>query len=140
MEHAAGAPAGQLANAIIIYMGSRPRSIIKTGGGVDLAFAIVVLASYFATFSGFSESSTLDLVLMIVIGMVYLTLGIYGYGFCARVDQLSLSITYFAIQAILGAWIIYLGKGTGSMQWCCCRSPDMQSSCSRSGSRTSSTQ
>lgn len=113
MEHAAGAPAGQLANAIIIYMGSRPRSIIKTGGGVDLAFAIVVLASYFATFSGFSESSTLDLVLMIVIGMVYLTLGIYGYGFCARVDQLSLSITYFAIQAILGAWIIYLGKGAG---------------------------
>ena len=94
-------------------MNSRRRSIIKTGGGVDLAFAIVVLASYFATFSGFNETSTLDLVLMIVFGMAYLTVGIYGYGFCARVDQPAFTVAYFVLQIFLGASIVFLGKGAG---------------------------
>jgi signal transduction histidine kinase len=88
-------------------------SIMKIGGGVDLAFAIVVLASYFATFSAFQETNTVKLVLMIVLGMAYLSIGIYGYGFCARLEWFPADLAYFVIQSILGGVIVYIGRGAG---------------------------
>lgn len=88
-------------------------SIIRTGGGTDLAFAVVVLASYLSIFSNIREITSLELALMIGLGMTYLTLGIYGYGVVARLDWLPASLAYFFIQLALGGTIIYLGEGTG---------------------------
>ncbi len=55
-------------------------SIIRTGGDADLAFAVVVLASYFATFSSIQTASPLNIVIMIGLGTAYLAICIYCYG------------------------------------------------------------
>ena len=89
------------------------RSSIKTGGGVDVAFAVVVLASYFSTFSALQTASALQISLMIALGTAYICNGIYGFGFCVRHPSLPLHLVYFAVQLCLGGSIIYLGKGTG---------------------------
>ena len=47
-------------------------SIIRTGGDGDLAFAVVVLASYFATFSSLQSASAVKIVVLISLGTAYL--------------------------------------------------------------------
>lgn len=88
-------------------------SIIRTGGDADLAFAVVVLASYFATFSSIQTTNPLTIVIMIGLGTAYLGIGIYGYGWCAQSKSISLSLLYFAVQIPLAGLIVYLGKGAG---------------------------
>jgi len=88
-------------------------SLIRTGGDADLAFAVVVLASYFATFSSLQSASPLKIVVLIALGTAYLAAGIYGYAFCMRRKSTELSITYFVVQIFLGALIVYLGRGAG---------------------------
>jgi signal transduction histidine kinase len=89
------------------------RPVMKTGAGADLAFAVVLLASYLATFSSLQTASTYIIILMITLGIAYISIGIYGYGFCARSDKLWLHLIYFAIQIPLGGLIVYLAKGAG---------------------------
>ncbi|GAP10985.1 signal transduction histidine kinase [Bellilinea caldifistulae] len=88
-------------------------SQIRTSSDADLAFAVVVLASFFATFSSMKAATPLEIILMIVLGTTYLTIGIYGFAFCAKSQNLLLSIGYFIVQILLGAWIVYLGRGAG---------------------------
>jgi signal transduction histidine kinase len=90
-----------------------PKSVIKTGAGADLAFAVVLLASYFAMFSSLSTASPLEITLMIILGIAYIAIGIYGYGFCARSNSFVLHMAYFAAQIPLGGWIVYLSKSSG---------------------------
>jgi len=87
--------------------------VIRTGSGLDLAFAVVVLASYFATFSALHAATTLEIGLMIGLGIAYITIGIYGYKFVARSNNLTLQIAYFLLQIPLGSLIVYLGRGAG---------------------------
>ena len=94
-------------------MQSPVRSSIKTGSGVDLAFAVVVLASYFATFSAMETATLPQIFLMISLGTAYILIGIYGYGYCSRSDSLMLKLAYFLLQIMIGCSIIYLGKGAG---------------------------
>jgi signal transduction histidine kinase len=89
------------------------RPVIKTGAGADLAFAVVLLASYLATFSALQTASTLEILLMISLGIAYVSIGIYGYGFCARSNRLGIHLAYFAIQIPLGGLIVYLARGAG---------------------------
>jgi signal transduction histidine kinase len=88
-------------------------SNVMTGSNADIAFAIVVLTAYFATFSGLRKVALLDVILIIVLGVAYITFGIYGYAYVAKSDVLALKIIYFATQIPLGSLIISLGKGTG---------------------------
>ncbi|MFA5836490.1 MAG: sensor histidine kinase [Bellilinea sp.] len=88
-------------------------SIIRTGGDADLAFAVVVLASYFATFSSLQETAPFKIVILIGLGTAYLAIGIYGYAFCARSKSVPFSLFYFAIQIVVGGLIVFLGKGAG---------------------------
>lgn len=88
-------------------------SRIRTSSDADLAFAVVVLASFFATFSSMKAATPLEIVLMIVLGTTYLSAGIYGYAYCVKSQNPILSIGYFVIQIFLGAWIVYLSKGAG---------------------------
>jgi signal transduction histidine kinase len=94
-------------------MQSPVRSSIKTGSGVDLAFAVVVLASYFATFSAMETATLPQIFLMISLGTAYILIGIYGYGYCSRSDSLMLKLAYFLLQIMIGCSIISLGKGAG---------------------------
>lgn len=86
---------------------------IRTGGDADLAFAVVVLASYFATFSAIQSTSTAVIIAMIGLGIAFLGLGIYGYAYCARSQSRFLQWIYFAVQIPLAGLIVYLGRGTG---------------------------
>lgn len=98
---------------IIDTMQPRQQRVIRTGSGVDLAFAVVVLASYFATFSALHAATNLEIGLMIGLGIAYITLGIYGYKFVSRSNVMLLHLLYFAVQIPLGSIIVYLGRGAG---------------------------
>jgi len=94
-------------------MSTPSRPVIKTGAGADLAFAVVLLASYLATFSALQTASAVDILLMISLGIAYVSIGIYGYGFCARSENRVFHLAYFAVQIPLGGLIVYLAKGAG---------------------------
>jgi signal transduction histidine kinase len=94
-------------------MSTPSRPVMKTGAGADLAFAVVLLASYLATFSALQTASAMEILLMISLGIAYVSIGIYGYGFCARSSNPALHLAYFAIQVPLGGLIVYLAKGAG---------------------------
>ncbi len=86
---------------------------IGTGGSADLAFAIVVLASYFAMFSALKTPNIFRLSVMVLLGIAYISIGIYGYSFCLRRNRSQLTILYFLVQVILGSMIVFLGEGSG---------------------------
>jgi signal transduction histidine kinase len=86
---------------------------IQTGSNADIAFAIVVLASYFATFSSIRQTGLLDILILVVIGIGYVLFGIYGYAYIIRTNWLAAKGIYFIIQIILGSLIVSLGKGAG---------------------------
>ncbi len=88
-------------------------SRVKTGSNADIAFAIVVLTSYFATFSTLRKAALIDVMLILLLGVAYITFGIYGYNYVARSDLLVLKVFYFAVQIPLGSLILALGKVTG---------------------------
>lgn len=81
--------------------------------GTDLAFALVVFISYFATFSQTHTISLFLIVVLICLGIAYITIGIYGFRYVAISNRLTVKLAYFVIQLILGGLIIYYGKGEG---------------------------
>lgn len=87
--------------------------LFRTGKGIDLAFALVVLASFFATASAIHQATSLEIALMVIFGTFYLMVGIYGYHYCVRSRSLALQLAYFAVQIPLGGLLVYLGKGAG---------------------------
>lgn len=86
---------------------------LKSEGGTDLAFATVVLASYFTTFSNTRQVSAVQIVAMITLGILYVGIGIYGYAYITQSSNKLLHLIYFAIQLPLAGSIIILGKGVG---------------------------
>jgi signal transduction histidine kinase len=84
---------------------------IHTGSDADLAFALVVLASYFTTFSTLQSESTFELLLLIALGVTYIAVGIYGYGYAWRSNKLNYHLAYFIVQMGLGGLIVFLGRG-----------------------------
>lgn len=82
-------------------------------GSADLAFAVVVLASYFAMFSSLSETNLFKLLIMVVLGIAYIALGIYGYNFVSKQKGSIWIFIYFLIQIPIGSFIVYLGNGSG---------------------------
>ena len=94
-------------------MDRSPGSNVRTGSNADIAFAIVVLTSYFATFSSIRQAAFVDVLLIIILGIAYIMLGIYGYSFAARSNNALLRKLYFVVQLPLGCLIIALGKGAG---------------------------
>lgn len=82
-------------------------------GSGDLAFAVVVLASYFAMFSSLTESNLWRLLVMVLLGIVYITIGIYGFNFVSKSNRFDLKLLYFLIQIPIGSLIVFLGKGAG---------------------------
>lgn len=81
--------------------------------GTDLAFAIVVLLSYFATFSNTTHTSLFLVTVLVCLGIAYITLGIYGFAFIQQSQNLSVKLIYFLLQIVIGGLIVYFGKGVG---------------------------
>lgn len=80
---------------------------------MDLAFAVVVLASYLATFSSIREASLTNIGLLVILGILYVNLGIYGYAYAAHSEKIEVKLLYFLIQIPTAALIVYLGGGVG---------------------------
>lgn len=91
----------------------KPFRPFRTGSDADLAFAVMVLAAYFTTFSVMQSATTAALLIMIGLGIAYIAMGIYGYAIAERSSKLALRIIYFFIQLSLAGTIVYLGKGAG---------------------------
>jgi signal transduction histidine kinase len=81
--------------------------------GTDLAFALVVLISYFTAFTKTPEISVFLITVLIFLGVAYIANGIYGFAHVNQSDNLGSKLFYFAIQLALGGLIIYFSKGGG---------------------------
>ena len=86
-------------------------SEFNISSGTDLAFALVVLMSYFATFSHTPQTSLFLITVLICLGVAYITLGVYGFSFVNQLGKLMPKIIYFCLQLIIGGLIVYFGKG-----------------------------
>lgn len=91
----------------------KSRVSVQTTSSANVAFGIVVLASYFATFSAVKDISLLDLILVVAFGIAYISIGIYGFTYVAKSDLLYARLVYMAVQIVLGGLIVSLGKGAG---------------------------
>lgn len=90
------------------------RSIPKTGSQADLAFALVVGASYMAMVTtAFGSFTPIRILTIVFFGVIYLLLGIYGYGKCSQTGSPQLITLYFIIQIPLCAVIVALANGAG---------------------------
>jgi signal transduction histidine kinase len=87
---------------------------IQLGNGADIAFLLVVLAAYFAIFSAAQNLSITKLISMILLGIAYLMVGIYGYRYILESDALVMRAGYFFVQLILSGSILMIGSSTMS--------------------------
>lgn len=86
---------------------------LQKGGSADLAFAIVVLSSYFAMFSAIKTPNVFRIISMVFLGIAYISIGIYIYAYCLKRKSNQLYLLYFFVQVTLGSLIVYLGEGSG---------------------------
>jgi signal transduction histidine kinase len=89
------------------------RPVIQTGSSINLAFAIVVMASYLSIFSSYEPESMQVLIWLTLIGIAYLSVGVYGFSYVSRQPSRSLISAYFLCQMILGGVIVFLSHGKG---------------------------
>jgi signal transduction histidine kinase len=87
--------------------------VVQAGSSINLAFAIVVMASYLSIFSSYEPDSINILIWLTLIGIAYLSVGIYGYSFVSRQPTRSLITAYFLCQMLMGGVIVYLSQGKG---------------------------
>jgi len=88
-----------------------PSSRALAGHVGDIAFAVVVLASYVATLTSSRPFTLREASLLIVTGIAYLSLGIYGFALCERLGSPLAYALYFGLQIPLGTVIVYLSRG-----------------------------
>jgi len=89
-----------------------PLTILKNNEGLSIAFALIVFASLFSTFGVLQQLSDLEITLLIIFSVCYITIGVYGYRRCAGANTL-VRIGYFLVQIILGSFVVLLEKGSG---------------------------
>jgi signal transduction histidine kinase len=94
-------------------MNQMNRPMVETGTSANLAFAIVVMASYLSIFSSYKPTSFNVLIWLILLGIAYLAIGVYGYTYVSRLQTPSATIAYFLTQLPLGGVIVYLSQGNG---------------------------
>jgi signal transduction histidine kinase len=89
-------------------------SLSKTGGMGDVAFTVVVSFSYLAMISAAFPILTLTmLVVLMILGTLYILMGIYGYSYVAKKGTRGWALAYFCVQIPLSGLIVALGRGAG---------------------------
>jgi signal transduction histidine kinase len=92
----------------------KPESpVLDMTTGTDLAFALVVFLSYFATFSQSAITSIFLILVLTALGIAYITVGIYGFGFISKAPRILDQLGYFVLQLVLGGFIVFYTNGAG---------------------------
>lgn len=94
-------------------MSQGKKSNFTLNTGADLAFALVVLISFFTIFSSSPVTNPILILIIIFLGVAYITVGIYGFSYAQKANSTNIKMLYFAIQLFLGGLIVYFGKGAG---------------------------
>ena len=81
--------------------------------GTDLAFALLVFIAFFSAFSSSPVTSIFLITLIVLLGIAYITNGIYGFSYVKKRNTREIKFLYFISQLIIGGLIIYYGKGAG---------------------------
>jgi len=81
--------------------------------GIDLAFALVVFLTYFATFSQTETTSLFLILILICLGIAYITVGIYGFSYISKSKNIIERVGYFILQLVIGGFIVYYTNGIG---------------------------
>jgi signal transduction histidine kinase len=81
--------------------------------GTDLAFALVVFVSFFSAFSSSPVTSLLLIMVIIFLGIAYITNGIYGFSYVRKTSSKYIKVAYFLSQFVIGGLIVYYGRGAG---------------------------
>jgi len=71
------------------------------------------MASYLSIFSSFEPESITILIWLTLIGISYLSVGVYGYSYVSHQPSRSLISAYFLCQMLQGGIIVFLSKGHG---------------------------
>lgn len=85
---------------------------VKSAEIVSISFALVVLISLFSSFSARQSANPLEIVVLIVLGVAYITNGIYGYQIAVRSEKSFDRIFYFALQLVIGSLIYFFEKNS----------------------------
>ena len=100
-------------------MNSKPRTSAKFFSSGNVAFVIVVCASYASAtaaliYSGRSVPAW-EVVVLIALGAAYLVVGTYGFAICRRSGSLAAGVAYFVVQLLLAAILIRLRGNAGEL-------------------------
>jgi signal transduction histidine kinase len=79
----------------------------------NFVFLIVVVAAYATMLTAGIIWSTAELLLLLLLGAVYLTAGIWGYDYGLRRGGHGWSLIYFPLQFAVGGGILYLSDAVG---------------------------
>ena len=104
---------GNTPDAIISAVDRINLPVVQAGSSINLAFAIVVIASYLSIFSSYEPESINILIWLTLIGIAYLSVGIYGFSYVSRQPSRSQVTAYFLCQMLMGGIIVYLSEGKG---------------------------
>lgn len=112
-RYAIGPISGITLNAIILPVDRITPPVVQTDSSINLAFAIVVMASYLSIFSSFEPDSINILIWLTLIGIAYLSVGIYGYSYVSRQPTRALITAYFLFQMAMGGIVVFFSRGLG---------------------------
>ncbi|MGH2522326.1 MAG: histidine kinase [Anaerolineales bacterium] len=92
----------------------RPKFSLPLAHGGDWAFVLTVAAAYASTFlappGSLSLAGTIGL---IGLGLVYVVIGVYGFGWVGRVGSRPTALGYLVVQIFLASMVLYLSRGEG---------------------------
>jgi signal transduction histidine kinase len=94
-------------------MNQEKKAYLSLNTGTDLAFALVVFISFFTIFSSAPITNPLLILVIIFLGVAYITIGIYGFSYAQASPFVLPKLLYFVVQLLLGGLIVYLGRGAG---------------------------
>ncbi len=89
------------------------KAYVSLNTGTDLAFALVVFISFFTIFSSAPLTNPILILVIIFLGVAYITIGIYGFAYVQNSVFVLPKLLYFVVQLLLGGLIVYLGRGAG---------------------------
>jgi len=103
---------GNYPNAIITDMEYQVRKYASSIGPT-LAFAVVVMGVFLSIFVTLREITSFGIAVIVLSGISYVLLGIYGFSIISQVQNHTIHLIYFLIQILLGGIVLFLSKGIG---------------------------
>ena len=100
-------------------LNSKPRHKAKFFSSGNIAFVIVVCASYASATTAIIYSRrpvpAWEAAVLVGLGAAYLVVGTYGFAICRRSGSLLAGVSYFVVQLLLAATLILLRGSTGEL-------------------------